>query len=124
MCYIYITDLGQFCTRHKDKKNTRPVTWKIQNTKIYKKSAAEVLSFIQTYCTNKRVMKENNGLPRNTNTKLEVVTTPPNECGLNDLKKGHCFPCTQKKPHSLISTVNQITQIFLYIIHVTNSLLL
>jgi hypothetical protein len=38
------------------------------------------------YCTNKRVIKENGGLPKNTNTKLAVVTETPNECGLNDLK--------------------------------------
>jgi hypothetical protein len=53
---------------------------------ILKKLASEVLSFIQTYCTNKRVMKENDRLPRNTNTKLAVVAAP-NECGLNDLKE-------------------------------------
>jgi len=32
-------------------------------------------------------MKENDGLTRNAKTKLAVVTTTPNECGLNDLKK-------------------------------------
>jgi len=31
-------------------------------------------------------MKENDGLPKNTNIELAVVTTS-NACGLNDLKK-------------------------------------
>ena len=39
------------------------------------------------YCTNKSVMKENDGLPKNTNTELAVVTTTPNACGLNYMKK-------------------------------------
>jgi hypothetical protein len=58
-----------------------------EHKNIFKKFASYVLSFIQMYCTNKSVMKENDGLPKNTNTELAVVTTTPNACGLNYMKK-------------------------------------
>jgi hypothetical protein len=40
------------------------------------------------------------GYPRKTNTKLAVVTTTPNECGLNDLKKS-LLPLYAKEATSL-----------------------
>jgi hypothetical protein len=40
-------------------------------------------------------MKENDRLPRNTNTKLAVVAAP-NECGLNDLKEVTASPVCKR----------------------------